>query len=101
MRDAINEFIVNDAIEERGDDPLFTGPMQCFCQNEKKTKHKKAEIYELKDDGGNVIFSDPICLRYRNDQFLSKMLALSVTVIVVGVNVILKLIVVKLVGWVG
>lgn len=27
IRDAINEFKVNDAIEDKGGDPLFTGPM--------------------------------------------------------------------------
>jgi hypothetical protein len=34
---------------------------------EKKLKHKKAEVYELKNDDGKVIASEPICLKYRND----------------------------------
>ena len=51
MRDSINEYRINEAIEEKGGTPLFTGPMQCFCKQEKKLKHKKGEFYELKEDG--------------------------------------------------
>lgn len=101
VRDAINEFIVNDAIEEKGGVPLFTGPMQCFCINEKNTKHKKTEYYELKDGDGTVKFKEQICRQYQDDKLLSKILALSVTGIVVTVNVILKKIVVFLVSWIG
>lgn len=61
MRDAINEFRINTAIEERGGVALYTGPMQCFCNQEKKLKHKKAEFYELKEDG-KVVFREQICL---------------------------------------
>lgn len=63
-------------------------------------KHKKTEYYELKKEG-KVEFREQICLQYQNDKLLSKILALSVTVIVVGVNVILKKIVVLLVSWIG
>ena len=80
---------------------MFTGPMQCFCINEKNTKHKKTEFYELKDSDGNLKYRDQICLQYQNDKLLSKILALSVTAIVVTVNVILKKIVVLLVSWIG
>ena len=54
MRDSINEFLINNAIEEKGEVALYTGPMQCFCVMEKKLKHKKAEVYELKNDEGKV-----------------------------------------------
>lgn len=64
IRDAINEFKVNDAIEDKGGDPLFTGPMQCFCINEKATKHKKTEFYEKKNADGEVTFKEQICLQY-------------------------------------
>lgn len=101
MRDSINEFLINNAIEEKGEVALYTGPMQCFCVMEKKLKHKKAEVYELKDDDGKVKAAEPICLKYRNDQFFSKMLALSITVIIIVINTILKLCVVGLVGWIG
>lgn len=101
MRDSINEFLINNAIEEKGEVALYTGPMQCFCVMEKKLKHKKGEVYQLKDADGKVIASEPICKKYRNDQFYSKMLALSITVIVVTINTILKLCVVALVGWIG
>ena len=80
---------------------LYTGPMQCFCNAEKKLKHKKSEVYELKNDDGKVVVAEPICLKYRNDKFFSKMLALSITVIIIVINTILKACVVALVGWIG
>lgn len=101
MKDAINEFRAQEAREERGGTPLFAGPMQCFCINEKKTKHKKSEYYELKDKNGTATFRDQICLKYQNDKVIGKILALSATVIVVGVNVIIKKVVVALVAWIG
>ena len=97
MRDSVNEFLINNAIEEKGEVALYTGPMQCFCVMEKKLKHKKDEVYEIKNDDGKVIASEPICLKYRNDQFYSKMLALSITVIIIVINTILKKCVVGLV----
>lgn len=32
IRDSVNEYIINTAIEEKGGVPLYTGPMQCFCK---------------------------------------------------------------------
>lgn len=101
MRDSINEFVINEAIEEKGGASLYAGPMQCFCIQEKKTKHKKTEFYELKDSDGKSTFREQICLQYQNDKLFSKILALSVTVIVVAVNTIIKKVVVALVGWIG
>lgn len=62
MRDSINEYIINNAIEEKGEVALYTGPMQCFCMAEKKAKHKKSEYYELKNDEGKVTYREQICL---------------------------------------
>ena len=58
QRDSINEYMINDAIEEKGGVPLFTGPMQCFCIQEKKLKKRKSEWYELKDSDGKVTFRE-------------------------------------------
>jgi hypothetical protein len=58
MRDSINEYIINNAIEDKGGVPLYTGPMQCFCTQENKLKHKKSEYYELKDESGKVTFKE-------------------------------------------
>jgi hypothetical protein len=103
MRDAVNEYIINNAIEEKGEVALYTGPMQCFCDAERKLKHKKNELYELRDkeEPTKVIFKEPICLHYINDKKLAKLLALSITVIVIVINAILKKIVVALVSWIG
>lgn len=101
IRDSMNEYIINEAIEDKGGVPIYTGPMQCFCKNEKKNKKSKNEEYELKDASGNVTFKEKICLNYQNDKLLSKLLALSITLIVVVVNVIIKKVVVILVAWIG
>jgi hypothetical protein len=34
---------------------------------EKKLKHKKDEVYVLKDDSGKVVAEERICKRYRDD----------------------------------
>ena len=101
MRDGVNEYIQNNLIEEKGEIALYTGPMQCFCNAEKKLKHKKAEFYELKNDEGKVTYREQICLQYALDKRNAKLLALSVTVIIIVINTVLKLLVVKLVGWIG
>jgi len=75
--------------------------MQCFCNAEKKLKLKKAEFYELKNDEGKVTYREQICLQYALDKRNAKLLALSVTVIIIVINTVLKLLVVKLVGWIG
>jgi len=80
---------------------LCTPAPCCFCDSERKTKHKKSEVYELKDADGKVLFGEPICLHYINDKKLAKLLALSITVIVVVINAILKKVVVLLVSWIG
>jgi hypothetical protein len=101
MRDAINEYIINNAIEDKGEVALYTGPMQCFCNAEKKLKHRKSEYYELKNDEGKVTYREQICLQYANDKRNAKLLALSVTVIIIVINTVLKKMVVALVGWIG
>lgn len=101
MRDAINEYIINNAIEDKGEVALYTGPMQCFCNAEKKLKHRKSEYYELKNDDGKVTYREQICLQYANDKRNAKLLALSVTVIIIVINTVLKKMVVALVGWIG
>jgi hypothetical protein len=97
----VNEYIINNAIEEKGEVALYTGPMQCFCNAEKKLKHKKSMYYELKNDEGKVTFREQICLQYALDKRNAKLLALSITVIIIVINTVLKKMVVALVGWIG
>ena len=101
MRDSINEYITNEHIEEKGEVALYTGPMQCFCNAEKKLKHKKSEYYELKNEDGKVTARHQLCLQYALDKRNAKLLALSVTVIIILINTILKKLVVALVSWIG
>lgn len=55
IKDSINEFNINTAIEEKGEVALYTGPMQCFCNAERRNKHKKDEVYTLKNEDGKVV----------------------------------------------
>jgi hypothetical protein len=100
-KDAINEYIINSAIEEKGEVALYTGPMQCFCQAERKLGHKKSEEYILLNEDKKPVFKEKICEQYFNDKLLAKVLALSITGIIVGINLVLKLMVVMLVEWIG
>lgn len=101
MKDAINEYIVNDEIEENDGIALYYGPMQCFCNSEKKAGKSKNEIYSLTNSKGKSTYSEPICLDYANDKQMSKLYGLSITLIIVVINTILKLIIVNLVNWIG
>lgn len=40
-RDSVNEYVQNDLIEDNDGFALFTGPMQCFCNAERKAGKKK------------------------------------------------------------
>lgn len=99
-RDAIREYQVNSAIEEDDGLALYTGPLQCFCQEEKKRKHSISMEYELSRKG-DVAFSEPICYNVREDKYWSSVLSVSISFIVVGMNTILRYAVMYLVQWVG
>lgn len=61
----------------------------------------KNQIYELTSTEGESLFSNPICLTYQNDMLISKITGQSIAFIIVAVNIVLKLITIKLVEWVG
>jgi len=46
-------------------------------------------------------FDEPICLQYSNDILYSKIIGQSIAFIIIGVNVILKFIIIGLVEWIG
>jgi hypothetical protein len=58
-------------------------------------------VYELTDSSGEVTFSEPICKQYSKDILMSKVLGQSIAFIIIGVNVILKLVIINLVIWIG
>jgi hypothetical protein len=100
-RDAVIEYKQNRLAEEKLEETHFSGALQCFCQYEKKNGADKKEVYEQKDRDGNVIFSEAICLEYFNDIIWSKIIGQSIAFIIIGVNIILKMIIINLVYWVG
>lgn len=68
---------------------------------ENKLRVSKREFYEKKNEKGEVLYKEQICLQYTNDKLASKILGLGITGIVVAVNVILKLVVIELVAFIG
>ena len=101
MKDSINEFILNNEIEENDGLALYTGPMQCFCNAEKKDGKSKNEFYSLKNIWGKTTYSEQICLEYSDDKLKSKLYGLSITVIIIVINTILKKAIVSMVSWIG
>lgn len=99
-KDAINEYQVMSAIEENEGMTLYTGPLQCFCKAEKKRKESISKEYELTEHG-LIIFNEPICYNVREDKYWSSVLSVSISFIVVGMNIILRYAVMYLVQWVG
>ena len=99
--DSIHEFMINSEIEEKGGMPLYTGPFQCFCKHQKQTEHSKNANYELRNADGKVVFSEPICQIYQGDLFKSKLLGLSITLIIIFINMMLRKAILALVKWIG
>lgn len=101
QKDAVIEYKQNAEAENLNEETHFSGAMQCFCQEEKTRGEKKNQLYTQKDRDGNVIYQEAICLQYFNDIIWSKIIGQSIAFIIIGVNVILKLIIINLVYWVG
>lgn len=91
--DAINEFRVNNELDLQGLPTHFEGVMQCFCQTEKKLGVSTKKSYQ-QVQGGEVVYDEPICLQYQQDQLWSKVLAQSIAFIIIGVNIVLKMIII-------
>lgn len=101
QRDAINEFIINEEIEDNDGDPLFAGPMQCFCNEKKKQGAKNQEVYKLTDAAGKTVYKDAICESYYSDKVKSKLYGLSITFIIITINALLKQVIIRMVSWIG
>lgn len=101
LRDSINEYVQNNEIEDNYGVALYTGPMQCFCEAERKLGKSKEEVYRLYDANGRATFSEQICYEYENDKLKSKLYGLSITLIIVVINLFLKILIVKMVQWIG
>lgn len=63
--------------------------MQCFCQNQSKKGVKKEFVYTLTDKVGAVLFSEPICQQFLKDMLVSKILSMSIPLIIIVWNLIL------------
>jgi hypothetical protein len=79
----------------------FTGPLQCFCQQERVNKMPSSTNYKLLGMRGNVIYDGPICQQYFSDILMSKVMGQSIAFIIIAVNIILKIVIIQLVIWIG
>ena len=75
--------------------------MQCFCLHQKTEDVEADKLYHLYDSDNNIIFEQPICKEFFKDKLWSMILGQSISFIIIGVNVILKIIIIELVCWVG
>lgn len=55
----------------------------------------------MKDDKGKVIFADSICYHMYWDKLASKTLGISISFIIVGMNLILRYTIVYLIEYIG
>ena len=70
QREAINEYLHNlNAVETH-----FTGPLQCFCQLEKKEGAPNGKQYTLTGAKGSTLYEGPICKQYFRDIIMSKIM---------------------------
>lgn len=62
QKNAIQEFLMNQALEQKNEQTHYADTMQCFCKWQDSHKVSKKTVYELKDKEGSVEYSGPICL---------------------------------------
>lgn len=58
-------------------------------------------MYYQYDGDHNVIFEEDICRQYFKDKLWGLILGQSIAFIIIGVNVVLKLLIIALITWVG
>ena len=75
--------------------------MQCFCIHQKEEDVPNDQEYYQYDGNDNVIFEEAICQQYFKDKLWSAILGQSIAFIIIGVNVVLKMIIIQLVMWIG
>lgn len=99
--DAVQEFKLNQEYSQSGLETHFGGALQCFCASQKKQGVSKDTMYKLFDGNGEVSFESPVCLHYSNDIFWSQLIGQSIAFIIIAVNLVLKVVIIKLVEWIG
>lgn len=99
---AMGEYSSNkDILEKEGGNPIYSGPMQCFCVHQEEAGIDDNINYFMKNDNGTVLVDAPICREYRHDLDSILWLTIGVTVVIIVVNLILEMVVHYLVEWVG
>jgi len=93
-------------------DESHPGYLQCYCDYIKKHKkdrlqleteitYKKGSPGDDLDTGKDTKLKINMCTQYRKDSSFSKLLGTSVAFFIIGVNVILKILIIKLIEWIS
>lgn len=71
---------------------MYTSTMQCFCRQKGQDKNA---IHEVTING--EVKKSAFCKLYFKDKDMSKMLGTSISFIIIGINIILKTVIIKLI----
>lgn len=84
------------------DDTVYTGILKCFCDEKSKDPtFTKTDEFEGRRSINGEVESYPICETYLSDTFKGKVLGMAMSVITVGTNFILRMIMINLIKWIG
>ena len=96
QKTAIIDYLSNSALEEDGRVVSYTkGYVQCFCDSQALKGDMPEQTYGF--HGENIT----VCKDYFNSNYTNFFLSNAITVIIVGINVVLKLVTIELTIWIG
>ena len=91
LKQTIFEYNSNSAMAEQGKDVSYAGYVQCFCD----AKALEGDAPDTKYDG------EAICQEYQDSIFPTLVFTNGITGLIVGINIILRTVTVKLITWIG
>lgn len=95
---ALDEFMNNYNAHQNGEKTSYEGAYQCYCTWLKENTSKKAHrSKDVEIDGGEKV---ALCDQYFGDEDMSEALSSGIPFVIIGVNLIMKTLIVALIKWI-
>ena len=96
QRGAVLDYLSNSALEEDGRTVSYTkGYVQCFCDSQALKGDLPDQTYTFHED------EIAVCQDYFDSTYTAFILSNAIMGVIVGINVVLKMITIKLITWIG
>ena len=84
---------MNNALKKKDIEVSYTGYVQCFC-NDRAAENDPSDL-------GYGSENYPVCQEYMDTKLPNFLASNSITVIITVINIIIKIVTVKLISWIG